>query len=111
MTTDTSLPGIEAVARLNKGVALARDDVGRQHGVAAEARRLELIASGIQRVLNALKLGAKRNAWIIGFTHDISDTPSDWGTSASDLDLILREARKLGYEVLPVTAALERRLA
>lgn len=68
-------------------------------------------ASGIQRVLNALKLGAKRNAWIIGFTHDISDTPSDWGTSASDLDLILREARKLGYEVLPVTAALERRLA
>ncbi|MEQ1808857.1 MAG: polysaccharide deacetylase family protein [Terricaulis sp.] len=68
-------------------------------------------AGGMQRMLNALKLGAKRKAWVIGFTHDISDTPSDWGTSANDLDLILREARTLGYEVLPVTAALERRLA
>ena len=68
-------------------------------------------AGGMQRVLSALKLGAKRKAWIISFTHDISDTPSDWGTSADDLDLVLREARQLGYEVLPVTAALERRLA
>jgi peptidoglycan/xylan/chitin deacetylase (PgdA/CDA1 family) len=65
---------------------------------------------GIARVLRALKTGAKRKAWVIGFTHDVSDTPSNWGTSAEDLDLILHEAHKLGFIVLPVSAALARRL-
>jgi peptidoglycan/xylan/chitin deacetylase (PgdA/CDA1 family) len=68
-------------------------------------------AGGMQRVLDALKVGAKRKAWVIGFTHDISDTPSNWGTSAGDLDHVLREAHKLGFIVLTVNAAIERRLA
>jgi peptidoglycan/xylan/chitin deacetylase (PgdA/CDA1 family) len=66
---------------------------------------------GMERVFGALKAGAKRKAWVIGFTHDVSDDPSPWGTRADNLDLLLREARKLGFIVLPVTAALARRRA
>lgn len=58
----------------------------------------------------ALKRAAKRKAWVIGFTHDISDAPSPWGTRTGDLDALLRTARELGFVVLPVSAALERRL-
>lgn len=68
-------------------------------------------ASGIERVLGALKTAAKRKAWVIGFTHDVADAPSPWGTSSEDLELVLTEAQKLGFVVLPVTAALQRRLA
>ena len=68
-------------------------------------------AGGMDRVLRALKLGAKRKAWVIGFTHDVADAPSPWGTHADELELVLREAHTLGYVVLPVTAALQRRLA
>ena len=68
-------------------------------------------AGGIDRVLGALKLGAKRKAWVIGFTHDVADAPSPWGTRADELELLLRVAHNLGYVVLPVSAALQRRLA
>lgn len=81
-------------------------------GDLAQLRAYPLFGQGgIERVLRALKAGAKRKAWVIGFTHDVSDAPSAWGTSADDLDLVLREAHKLGFVVLPVTAALSRRLA
>lgn len=62
------------------------------------------------RFRSAMKRAAKRNAWIIGFTHDIAETPSAWGTSAADLDAMLHYAHSLGFVVLPVTSALERRL-
>lgn len=81
-------------------------------GDLAQLRAYPLFGDGgIERVVRALKAGAKRKAWVIGFTHDVSDTPSPWGTSAAELDLVLREAHKLGFIVLPVTAALDRRLA
>jgi peptidoglycan/xylan/chitin deacetylase (PgdA/CDA1 family) len=80
-------------------------------GDLAQLRAYPLFGEGgIERVLRALKSGAKRKAWVIGFTHDVSDAPSDWGTRSDELDLILREAHKLGFVVLPVSAALARRL-
>jgi peptidoglycan/xylan/chitin deacetylase (PgdA/CDA1 family) len=59
----------------------------------------------------ALNRAAKRKAWLIAFTHDIADTPSPWGTRGADLDELLRTAHQLGFIVLPVSAALERRRA
>lgn len=59
----------------------------------------------------ALARAAKRKAWMIGFTHDVSGTPSPYGTSSADLDALLRAAKAIGFTILPVTAALERRLA
>lgn len=66
---------------------------------------------GIDQMLAALEAGAKRKAWVIGFTHDVSDAPTPWGTRTDELHFVLREAHKLGFVVLPVTAALARRLA
>jgi len=63
------------------------------------------------RVDGAMKRAAKRNAWLILFTHDIADAPSPWGTRGQDLDVLLKQAHALGFTVLPVTAALERRIA
>ena len=68
-------------------------------------------AGAMRRVAAALKSAAKRKAWVIGFTHDVSDTPSAWGTRSEDLDVLLDQAHQLGFVILPVTAALERRLA
>jgi hypothetical protein len=65
---------------------------------------------GMARACEALKRAAKRKAWLIGFTHDVSEAPSPWGTSAADLDALLRAAKALGVVVMPVTSALERRL-
>lgn len=81
-------------------------------GDMAQLRAYPLFGEGgIERVLRALQAAAKRKAWVIGFTHDVADAPSAWGTRSDELDLILREANKLGFVVLPVTAALARRLA
>lgn len=62
------------------------------------------------RLRHVMKRAAKRNAWLIGFTHDVSEQPSAWGTASADLDALLHYAHKLGFVVLPVTSALERRL-
>lgn len=63
------------------------------------------------RVHAALQRAARRKAWLIGFTHDVSDAPSPWGTKAADLDALLRAAHELGFTVLPVSTALRRRLS
>lgn len=65
---------------------------------------------GLQRAHRALKQAARKNAWMIAFTHDVSDAPSAFGTSAHDLDALVHLARKLGVTVLPVSAALARRI-
>ena len=64
-----------------------------------------------ERLRAALTRAAKRKAWVIAFTHDVSEAPSPWGTRGGDLDALLGAAKRLGFAVLPVTAALERRLA
>jgi peptidoglycan/xylan/chitin deacetylase (PgdA/CDA1 family) len=62
------------------------------------------------RLRTAMKTAAKRKAWLIGFTHDVADAPSPWGTRAQDLDALLGFAHELGFAVVPVSSALERRL-
>lgn len=64
----------------------------------------------LARMRSTMKRAAKRNAWVIGFTHDVAEEPSPWGTKTADLDALLRTARDLGFTILPVTDALERRL-
>jgi len=78
----------------------------------AQLNAFPLFGAGwLEQVNIALKRAAKHKAWLIGFTHDVADTPSGWGTRGADLDSLLRTAHQLGFMVLPVSAALERRLA
>jgi peptidoglycan/xylan/chitin deacetylase (PgdA/CDA1 family) len=78
----------------------------------AQLRAYPLFGDGAMATVRiALKRAAKRNAWVIGFTHDIADAPSPWGTSSADLETLLRTAHDLGIAVVPVSAALARRRA
>jgi peptidoglycan/xylan/chitin deacetylase (PgdA/CDA1 family) len=87
---------------------------GLNHGPAdlAQLRAYPMFgADWLARMRSAMERAAKRKAWVIGFTHDVADAPSPWGTRGADLDALLTDARRLGFTVLPVNAALERRLA
>jgi peptidoglycan/xylan/chitin deacetylase (PgdA/CDA1 family) len=64
---------------------------------------------GLARVADALKVAAKRKAWLIAFTHDVSETPSPFGTHPADLDALLRAAKASGFVIAPVAEALARR--
>lgn len=75
----------------------------------AQLRAYPLFGEGaLATAHRALQRAAKRNAWMIAFTHDVSDTPSLWGTRAGDLEALLKAAHDLGVTVLPVAAALKR---
>lgn len=78
----------------------------------AQLRAFAMFGGGWRERLQAgLKRAAKGKGWVIAFTHEVADTPSPWGTRGADLDAVLHEARRLGFTVLPVSTALERRLA
>jgi len=100
-----SLPPRFACARgVMPGVNHGRTDL-------SQLRAFAMFGAPFDAMRKALKQAAKRKAWVIGFTHDVADAPSAWGTSAADLDALLRTARELDFTILPVSAALARRLA
>jgi peptidoglycan/xylan/chitin deacetylase (PgdA/CDA1 family) len=101
-----NLPARFACARgVSPGLNVGRADLAQLHAY-------PMFGSGaLARLHETLQRGAKRNAWMIAFTHDVSDTPSAWGTKAIELDDVLRAAHAAGFVILPVTTALERRLA
>lgn len=78
----------------------------------AQLRAFAMFGKGwLERLRLGLKRAARQNGWVIAFTHDVADTPSAWGTRGADLDAMLHEAHRLGFTVLPISAALDRRLA
>jgi peptidoglycan/xylan/chitin deacetylase (PgdA/CDA1 family) len=107
----------ETTSRLKDGLpprfATARGVApGLTHGRAdlAQLRACPLFGPGWQaRMHHALKSAAHRNAWVIAFTHDIGEAPSPWGTRGAHLDELIDTALALGFSLLPVSDALERR--
>jgi peptidoglycan/xylan/chitin deacetylase (PgdA/CDA1 family) len=100
-----SLPPRFACARgVTPGLNLGRADL-------TQLRAYAMFGPQFAAMRRALRRAARRNAWVIGFTHDVADAPSPWGTRAADLDALLKTAREFGFAVLPVSAALDRRLA
>lgn len=63
---------------------------------------------GLARAHRALKRAAKRNAWMIAFTHDVSEAPSPFGTTPQDLERFILAARDAGVVIAPVSAAFGR---
>lgn len=77
----------------------------------AQLRAAALFGRGYIGAIRAdLKHAARRNAWMIVFTHDVDDAPSPWGARSSDLDALLRTAAGAGFAILPVAEALSRRM-
>jgi peptidoglycan/xylan/chitin deacetylase (PgdA/CDA1 family) len=55
-----------------------------------------------------LTRAAARPAWLILFTHDVSEAPSPWGCSPSTLFRLVKQARDTGMEVVTVSEGARR---
>jgi peptidoglycan/xylan/chitin deacetylase (PgdA/CDA1 family) len=56
----------------------------------------------LQKGLDALHKGKACNGWVIFYTHDVADTPTQWGITPGDLEVLLKTALELGYEIRTV---------
>jgi peptidoglycan/xylan/chitin deacetylase (PgdA/CDA1 family) len=74
----------------------------------AQLHAYPLYGSELSLARAALRRAAKRRAWMIAFTHDVSTTPSPFGVSIDALDRLVAQARGLGFMIAPVSFVLER---
>jgi hypothetical protein len=59
--------------------------------------------------LEVLRLAADaRKAWLILYTHDVSDTPSQWGCSTAALERLVDGAVNAGFDVVTVAEGARR---
>lgn len=97
-----ALPPRFASARgILPGLNVGHVDLAQLHAYPLYGEDLALAHAAIRRA-------AKRKAWMIAFTHDVSATPSPFGVSIPALDRLVSEARSLGFLIAPVSFVLER---
>jgi hypothetical protein len=65
----------------------------------------EIDAGGIDRIFAE---AARKKAWLIFYSHDVADRPSDYGCSPGVLRHALRSAQRFGLKIETVNAALSR---
>jgi peptidoglycan/xylan/chitin deacetylase (PgdA/CDA1 family) len=56
----------------------------------------------------AINDAVKNKAWVIFFSHDIAEHPSDWGTTPEDLQWVVDQCLKAGGEILNVDQAFNK---
>jgi peptidoglycan/xylan/chitin deacetylase (PgdA/CDA1 family) len=61
---------------------------------------------GLNRARKALKQAKRKKAWVIAFTHDISENPSPFGTKPEDLRVFIEAAQAHGFCIAPVSEVL-----
>ncbi|HWE47920.1 MAG TPA: polysaccharide deacetylase family protein [Caulobacteraceae bacterium] len=91
-----------AARALHSGLVEDGCDLNQLPAVGVEGRGGELKAS---RWMN--RAAAKR-AWLILYTHDVSEDPSDWGCTPGAIERLLNQAKELGFEIATVANALDR---
>lgn len=79
-------------------------DLMQLKAVGLEARR-----GGTESVLRYVAAAARERAWLIVFSHDVSDAPSRFGCTPADLALVIETARRAGLEILTVKGGLATR--
>lgn len=92
-----ALPPRFAAARgILPGLNIGRTDL-------AQLRAYPLYGQGgLARAAAALKRAKRMKAWMIAFTHDVSDDPSPFGTRTADLDDLIHAAKACGFVIAPV---------
>jgi len=85
---------------LHHGLVGRQADLGALPAIGIEGE------NGPDRARHYLKAGLKDNGWLILFTHDVRDEPSNWGTRINDLKSILHEAKESGYRFVTMEQAI-----
>lgn len=89
-----------ALRTVNAGMVTGETDLAGLPGVGIEGPGGEAKAS------KWLDKAKARNAWVVLYTHDVRDEPSEWGCTPQVLERLVRQALADGFQVLPVKDAL-----
>jgi peptidoglycan/xylan/chitin deacetylase (PgdA/CDA1 family) len=65
-------------------------------------------ADGETRAQAWIDRAARRDAWLVLYTHDVRDTPSPWGCTPAALERLVARAIDRGFEIQTVALALDR---
>jgi peptidoglycan/xylan/chitin deacetylase (PgdA/CDA1 family) len=87
---------------LHKGVVEKGADLNQAPAVGIEGADGEAIA---RRWMGVAK---QRNAWLILYTHDVRESPSDWGCTPDALERLIDEAVTGGFAVVTVAEGARR---
>jgi peptidoglycan/xylan/chitin deacetylase (PgdA/CDA1 family) len=90
-----------AARALHEGIVESGSDLNQLPAVGVEG------PGGPARAMRWLERAAERKAWLILYTHDVDEDPSDWGCTPDSLLRLMRRARELGFEVQTVAGALD----
>jgi peptidoglycan/xylan/chitin deacetylase (PgdA/CDA1 family) len=89
---------------VDAGLNRRRIDLAQLKAVGLEAER-----GGLDFVLPFVAAAARERAWLIVYSHDVSDRPGRFGCKPEELDQLIREARAAGLEILTVKDGLAAR--
>jgi len=95
-------PRFSNVRGVHPGVNVGRIDLGQLNTVSLESRCWEpdRIEAAIHQVLHA-------RGWLVLYTHDVSDSPSPYGSTPGMLDWALERVAAARIDVLPMRDAVK----
>ena len=79
---------------LHHGLITTGTDLNQAPGVGIEG------AGGYTVARAWMDRAAAVNAWLVLYTHDVRDNPSDWGCTPLVLDRLIARATELGFEIV-----------
>lgn len=90
----------KAIRGIQDGVHIGRADLN-------ELKACGVYSSTIAKIIKRIRALRSRPGWLILFTHDIRENPSDWGCTPEEFQTVLNEIAQLDCDVLPVAGALQ----
>lgn len=73
-----------------------------------KATGLQRNKGGILRALEDLDTLSASDGWLILFTHDVCEAPSDWGVTPEDFEHVLQAVQASGAEIVTVGEMVDR---
>ena len=87
---------------LHHGLIASGTDLNQAPGVGIEGADGEIVA------LTWMTRAAQAKAWLVLYTHDVRDRPSDWGCSPEVLDRLVGEAVARGFDIVTFAEGAKR---
>ncbi len=84
-----------AARALHHGLITTGTDLNQTPAVGIEGAEGEAVALDWMR-----RAKATRNAWLVLYTHDVRDTPSDWGCTRQVLSHLMSRAIEMGFDIV-----------